>query len=142
LTGWSARARISTVADLPWVPLADREPRGQYVVLLSYLPLRRLTSTPWFFRDVLRVRRQLARSQGLIGYSLRARPLRKEYWTLSVWDSERALLAFVKEPPHGDVMRSLRSKMGAPGFVRWRISGTAPLPSWEEAMARNVGGAC
>ena len=126
--------------DLPWVAVADREPAKQYVALLSYLPLKRLTSTPAFMWDVQRVRGQLSRASGLIGYSLRARPLRKEYWTLSVWDSEKALLDFVKGQPHGDVMGSLRSKMGRTDFLRWRIGGGAPLPTWEDAMARRSTG--
>ncbi len=122
--------------DLPWTSFADRDAEREYVALLSYLPLRRLSSTPAFFRDVQRIRGQLARSDGLVGYSLRARPLRKEYWTLSVWESERALLAFVKEQPHGGVMSSLRARMGPTRFVRWRLSGAETLPGWDEAMSR------
>jgi heme-degrading monooxygenase HmoA len=94
------------------------------------------TATLAFFRDVQGVRAQLARSEGLVGYALRARPLRREYWTLSVWESERALLAFVKEQPHGGIMGSLRGRMGATKFVRWRVGAADPLPGWEDAMRR------
>jgi hypothetical protein len=128
------------VPDLPWTSFAQREPGREYVVLLSYLPLRRVTSTLAFVRDVQRIRGQLARADGLIGYSLRARPLRREYWTLSVWESERALLSFVKEQPHSGVMASLRGRMGATSFVRWRLEGAAPLPTWNEAVGRAVAG--
>jgi len=122
--------------DLPWTSFAERAPERECVALLSYLPLRRLSSTLPFLWDVMRVRRQLARSSGLVGYSLRASPLRREYWTLSVWESERALLAFVKTPPHSGLMRSLRGRMGATSFVRWRLSGADPLPTWDDAMRR------
>ena len=108
------------------------------MALLTYLPLKRLASTPAFVRDVQRIRGQLARSPGLIGYSLRAKPLRKEYWTLSVWDSERALLAFVRGQPHSGVMSSLRNRMGPTKFVRWRVSGSAALPTWDEAIRRGA----
>ena len=30
--------------DLPWTSFAEREPKRQYVALLSYLPLRRPSS--------------------------------------------------------------------------------------------------
>lgn len=122
--------------DLPWTSFADREPDREYVALLSYLPLRRLSSTLVFFRDVRRIRGQLARSHGLVGYSLRARPLRKEYWTLSVWESERALFAFVKELPHSGVMSSLRRRMGATRFLRWRLGAGEAQPTWDDAMSR------
>jgi hypothetical protein len=129
---------MGSVPDLPWTSFAQREPEREYVALLSYLPLRRLTSTLAFFRDVGRVQAQLARTEGLAGYALRARPLRMEYWTLSVWESERALLTFVKEQPHGGVMASLRGRMGATKFVRWRVGATDPLPGWEDAIRRAV----
>ena len=126
--------------DLPWVAVADRDPTKDYVVLLTYLPLKRLTSTPAFLRDVQRIRGQLSRASGLIGYSMRARPLRREYWTLSVWDGERALLDFVRHRPHSDVMSALRNRMGPTDFLRWRIGGSAPLPTWDDAMTRRTSG--
>jgi hypothetical protein len=38
-----------------------------------------------FFRGVSAVRKQLANADGLVGYTLRAKPLARDYWTLSVW---------------------------------------------------------
>ena len=122
--------------DLPWTSFVQRVSEREYVALLSYLPLRRLSSTLPFLWAVQQVRRQLARSTGLVGYSLRASPLRREYWTLSVWESERALLAFVKTQPHNGLISSLRGRMGATSFIRWRLGGTDPLPTWDEAMRR------
>ncbi len=62
---------------------------------LSFLPLRRVWRIPWFLAQTLEITRRLARSPGLVGYFLYARPLAKEFWTLSVWTDEddRALLA-------------------------------------------------
>jgi len=122
--------------DLPWRSFADRERGRDSVALLSYLPLVHRSSTLAFLRDVQRIRGQLARSDGLVGYTLRARPLRGDYWTLSVWESERALFAFVREQPHAGVMSSLRRRMGGTRFVRWRLGADEPLPDWDEAMRR------
>jgi hypothetical protein len=119
--------------------MAARDPEREYVALLSHLPLRRYTSSFVFLRDVLRIQGQLREARGLIGYSLRARPWSKQYWTLSVWESERALLDFVKAQPHAGVMASLRGRMGETGFVRWRLAGSEPLPTWDAAMARAQG---
>jgi heme-degrading monooxygenase HmoA len=136
LTGRRPTGEDIAVPDLPWVAVANREPAKEYVALASYLPLRRLTSTPVFVLDVRRIMSQLGRAPGLLGYSLRARPLRKQYWTLSVWESDRALLEFVRGQPHATVMGALRSRMGPTAFVRWRVSGAGPLPTWDDAMAR------
>jgi heme-degrading monooxygenase HmoA len=127
---------VWTVPDLPWTSIGERVPEGEYEVLLSYLPLARLSSTVAFLLAVRRVRRQLAGAKGLIGYSLRATPFRRQYWTLSVWESERALLAFVWAQPHSGLMSSLRGRMGVTRFVRWRIRGTDPMPAWVDALRR------
>jgi hypothetical protein len=59
------------------------EPGTGYLVMASHLPLKRITATVRFFRGVSAVRKQLATADGLIGYTLRARPLARDYWTLS-----------------------------------------------------------
>jgi hypothetical protein len=51
---------------------------------------------PKFFRFVFGIRRQLAESEGLIGYSLDAHPLAKEFWALSVWEDRDSLWRFVQ----------------------------------------------
>lgn len=122
--------------DLPWVDAGPRDLGGEQVALLSQIPLRSYRATFRFLRDVWRVQQQLQEAAGLIGYSLRARPLSRQYWTLSVWESDRALLDFVRTPPHADVMSTLRGHMGPTRFVRWRVPGADPLPTWEHAIAR------
>jgi hypothetical protein len=56
------------------------EPATGYLVMVSHLPLRRITATVRFFRAVSAVRKQLATAEGLIGYTLRAKPLARDYW--------------------------------------------------------------
>ena len=60
--------------DLPWTSRSHMEPSPEYLVMASHLPLRRLSSTVRFFRAVNAVRGQLAHTDGLIGYTLRAKP--------------------------------------------------------------------
>ena len=45
------------------------------------------------------MRKQLAAAGGQIGYTLRARPLARDYWTLSVWTDSIALREFMRTPP-------------------------------------------
>ena len=77
--------------DLPWTAHAEMEPGTGYLVMTSHLPPKRITATVRFFRAVSAVRRQLATADGLIGYPLRAKPLARDYWTLSVWKDDTAL---------------------------------------------------
>jgi hypothetical protein len=55
------------------------EPGSDYLVMASHLPLKRIFSTVRFFQGVSAVRKQLAAADGLVGYTLRARPLARDY---------------------------------------------------------------
>jgi hypothetical protein len=83
--------RFGAVPDLPWTTRAEMEPGSDYLVIASHLPLKRIPSTVPFFRGVWAIRKQLASADGLVGYTLRAKPLARDYWTLSVWTDETAL---------------------------------------------------
>jgi len=120
----------------PWKTVQQPVPTREYVALLSQLPLESFRALPAFLSYTREIEGQLKRAPGLIGYSMKARLLRKVFWTLSVWESVAALKAFVDEPPHGDVMAALRGKMGRTRFVQWRIAGFQCPPSWEHALKR------
>jgi heme-degrading monooxygenase HmoA len=91
-----------------------------------------------FSRYVRRIRRQLAETPGLIGYSMRANLFRHRFWTLSVWEDEMALMAFVEKDPHRTTMGALQPHMDATGFIRWKIAGPDVPPSWDDAMRRSA----
>jgi hypothetical protein len=122
--------------DLPWTTRADMKPGLEYLVMASHLPLNRVTSTVRFFRGVSAIRKQLAVTDGLIGYTLRAKPLAREYWTLSVWQDETALGAFMRTPPHAGLMTSLRPLLGPTKFTTWKISAADGHPSLTDALQR------
>lgn len=94
----------------------------------------RITATVRFFRGDFAVRKQLATTDGLIGYTLRARPLARDYWTLSVWNDNTALREFMRTPPYVQVMTSLKPYMGPTKFVTWTISAADGRPSMAGAL--------
>lgn len=116
------------------------EPGTTYLVMASHLPLKRLSSTPRFFRAVLAVRKQLAKAEGLVGYTLRAKPLARDYWTLSVWKDEPALREFMRTSPHAQIMGSLRPFMGPTTFVQWEMGASEGRPGWGTAKQRLTSG--
>jgi heme-degrading monooxygenase HmoA len=83
---------------------------------------------------VAAIRKQLAGADGLVGYTLRAKPLARDYWTLSVWQDETALRAFMRTPPHVGVMSSLRPLMGPTKFVTWQASAADGRPTLAGAL--------
>jgi hypothetical protein len=64
-----------------------------------------------FLRDAMRVRTLVRRSEGALGVSLVARPLRREFETLSAWRDRESLNAMVRAEPHRSVMGRYRAAM-------------------------------
>jgi hypothetical protein len=122
---------------LPWKQFSEPDAHAEYLVVLTYLPVKRLLRLPRFLAYVRAIRRQLeARPDGLVGYSLLAKPHRSRYWTLSAWADAGALAAFIGQSPHRDAMTGLRTAL--PGFqtTRWTVSGGELPPTWQDALAR------
>jgi quinol monooxygenase YgiN len=125
-----------TMPTLPWRFFDHAEPERHYVALLSYLPLRSGRHVPGFLLHTLRIRAQLRRSRGLLGYSLRAELAAKRFWTLSAWQDEASLQDFVHARHHARTMTALTPHMGATRFIRWTAKGSELPPSWEDALRR------
>ena len=120
----------------PRVTFRQPDPDREYLVLLSELPSQRFRDLGAFLLYTWRIQGQLRRTSGVLGYSLLARIFKRQFWTLSVWESEAALHQFVVDNPHGQVMTALQGKMGQTHFVRWSLRGAAFPPRWQDALAR------
>jgi quinol monooxygenase YgiN len=123
----------------PWRTLSSPDPNGDFVALLSYLPLKSYWRVPQFLIYTGQVMRQLAAAQGLLGYSVLAHPFSKRFWTLSAWENEAALRAFVQHPPHVRLMAALTPHMGETKFVHWMVNGSQLPLGWDDALRRFVG---
>ena len=67
----------------PWRSFGSSAPDSDAVALLSYLPVKSFWRVPPFFLYAVRVMPQLSSAPGLLGYSLLAHPIAKQFWTLS-----------------------------------------------------------
>ena len=121
---------------LPWKSFAAAESGKEYAALLSHLPLNKWSAMPKFMRFTLQIRRQLASSEGLVGYSLDANVPGKEFWTLSVWEDEESLREFVRRVPHRTVMKDLLPHMGQTEFFPFKVDGSSVPPDWDDTRRR------
>ena len=119
-----------------WKTLGALDADAEYLVLASSIPPKSHSSTWSMFRGSRVVRQQLLTTDGVLGFSMLAEPLRKKYATLSVWRDEEALDAFASTHPHARLMAELAPSMNEPKFVRWTISGSDGRPSWTDALSR------
>jgi len=118
-----------------WRRFADVHAGRDYVVLATVLELRSASTLPRFEWFSLRISRALSRSDGLVGWSFRGR-FPTTYWTLSVWESHRDLLRFVRSPAHASAMRALAGRASRFGATRWSADAGELPPSWAEALRR------
>lgn len=124
------------MVDTPWRSLLPPDRGREYLALLSYLPLKGFRKMLTLQRQTNKIGAQLASTPGLLGYSFRAKLLSHRFWTLSIWEDERALMAFVARDPHRATMGTLQPYMAETAFTRWPIRGSDVPPSWVDAMQR------
>ncbi|WP_261559797.1 DUF3291 domain-containing protein [Frankia tisae] len=129
---------------IPWTIPPDRKPGaahtsgtnpadGAIEVMASHFVLTSTRHTVAMLRSAMAVRRAVLAAPGALGVSLVARPLRREYWTLSAWTDRAALDAFVGDPRHREAMRRLGPAMARSRFVFWRPRASAGAPTWAQA---------
>jgi hypothetical protein len=121
---------------LPWKSFASPETDKEYTAMASFLPLDEFRAVPKFVRYTRQIQRQLAGSEGLIGYSTDANVVGKEFWTSSVWEDAQALRRFVHRTPHDEIMGDLLPEMGQTEFVQWKAKGASVPPDWGSAKER------
>jgi hypothetical protein len=121
---------------LPWKTFGTIEPDREYFVMASMLPLKSYLRIPQFLRLTMAIRGQLARSEGLVGYTLTTEIPSKRFLTLSAWSDEEHLNAFAAAMPHLEVMRKLRPHMEPTTFVTWGAQASELPVSWKTARER------
>jgi hypothetical protein len=83
-----------------------------------------------------RIRRQPARSEGLVGYALNAELTRKTFWTVSAWVGEDVLQRFNRADPHHAETAAIKPMMLPTTFVFWAgKAGDLPV-DWQDVRAR------
>ena len=125
---------------LPWKTLQAIDSDRQYVAMASHLPLLAQRSVPGFLRDTMRIRRQLARAPGLVGYALNAELTRRTFWTFSAWVDEPSLSEFAAAEPHRRLTQRLQPRMGETRFQFFPIRGRDLPLSWSEVRRRLAAG--
>ncbi|WP_100497964.1 antibiotic biosynthesis monooxygenase [Geodermatophilus chilensis] len=122
---------MPVIPDLPWT--AEHVGEGPGVVMVTHLHLRRLRDVPAFLRDSLAIRAQAAAAPGARSLYLRAQPLARHFTTVSRWDDQAAVVAFVRTDPHRAAMRRRGPEMRE--FSNRSHPGTGTVPTVQTAAA-------
>lgn len=122
--------------DFSWQSFADPEPESELVGVLGQLRPSRYRTVPRVMLSSRRIESQLAESDGLVGYALRAELLDRRFWAVAVWEDEESLEDFVGTDPHAGIRAALREKMEEGHFQTFDVSGEEVPMDVDEAIAR------
>jgi heme-degrading monooxygenase HmoA len=98
---------------------------------VTRLRVRSLLFLPAFARYVFLSWRQVVRADGFRGGRLLI-DRHLTFWTLTVWETERAMKAFRGAAAHAKVMPRLVHWCDEASYAHWALSGDR-VPSWQEA---------
>ena len=101
------------------------------LVSVTRLRVRSLMFLPAFLWQTFLSQRQVVRAPGFSGGRLLV-DAKRTYWTLTVWQDERALRAFRGSAPHAKVMPRLVEWCDEASYAHWVPNGDS-VPSWQEA---------
>ena len=118
-----------------WAP----DKNGDFVALLSYLPLKSYWRVPQLLLCTAQVVKQLATADGLLDYSVLPIRCPSGSGRSLVWRDGDALRAFVHHPPHVRVMAGLAPYMDRRSSCSgWSRGSQLPL-RWDDAFGRFSG---
>ena len=118
------------MVPLPWKTRTCGADGDELVASVTRLRLARWRDVPRLLVIALRLRRAFRLGEGGLAVGLAAQPLRRTFWTLTLWRDEAALLAYVRPPAHAAALRSFRNALADTTSARWR---TRRRPTWSEA---------
>lgn len=124
------------MSELSWITIREPDPTREYVLMLTYLPLKSFRTIPRFKRYTREIEKDLQRSEGIVGFSIVSQALRRRFWTLSAWEDDTALMNFVYQLPHNEAVKELKGDLTEFRRVRWTACGSELPPDWEESLAR------
>lgn len=104
---------------------------------VTRLRIRRFYFLPGFLWYTLRAQRQAEHAPGFHGGRLLV-DAHSTYWTLTLWDNERAMKAFRGTSAHGKVMPKLANWCDEAAYSHWEPQEEI-VPSWPEACQRLFG---
>ena len=124
---------------LPWSTGPADASEGPHSAMASRFKLKRHRDVVPFLRASMRLRKEAAAAPGNVGLGLAANPFTKTFWTLSTWESQDALRAFVAGEPHRAVVARFKDASASADFTFWDIAAPATPPTWQQATIRLAG---
>lgn len=126
--------------DFSWQAFVEPEPESELRGVVGELRPSRYRTVPRVLQNTRRIESQLADSNRLVGYALRANFFRRRFWAVAVWEDEESLQKFVTSKPHVEIMAALKGEMEMSRFNRFDVVGEEVPMEIDEAIERVTSG--
>jgi hypothetical protein len=100
-------------------------------VSVTRLRMRFFRHLPLIWWNTFLMQRQVVRSAGFVGGRL-LMDAHRTYWTLTMWESEKAMKAFRGSGAHANAMPRLPKWCDEAAYAHWETS-DGTVPEWPEA---------
>jgi hypothetical protein len=111
---------------------------GPYLLIATYLPLTHWRHLFQFFKLSSQIQQEMRKTPGVIRFSVRAKVLRKQFWTCSVWKmpgAEDRVESFVYSGNHNGAVNAFAHwDNKGQSFVRWTSDSTEIR--WPDVLKR------
>jgi hypothetical protein len=115
----------------PWTSTATPAPDATVHVVVTEFHLPRMRDTLPFLRSTRQITASLREAEGLVGYALQARILRRTYRTVSAWRSPDDARRFARAGAHGRIAGTARAAEQPKAVARWDAPASETPPPWE-----------
>ena len=112
---------------IPWKRGPGRGPGA--VVSSTYTEFERFRDMPGAAIAALRFRHAFPSTAGAIGISLVMQPFARRSWSVSAWETEADLQAFLRSPAHLAIVRRYRSTVRVSGKT-WTVDQFRLRDAW------------
>ena len=102
--------------------------------MVEYVRLKRCSQTLAFMQLSMRVYKQARVAAGYYAGGIRAKWWRGQFYTYTIWEDRDSMTAFVRTPPHAEVVAVI-TEFAAPGSCYVEFVSETP-PDWDAAQRR------
>lgn len=108
--------------EFAWKSFVEPGPESELQGVVGYLNPSGYRTVPKILWYTRKIEAQLAESEGLVGYALRANLTQKKFWAVAAWETDESLQNYVETDPHAGIRRALKPAMEESWFIRFDVS--------------------
>ena len=122
--------------EFAWKSFSEPDPESVLQGVVGYLHPSEYRTVPKVLWRTRKIEAQLAESDGLVGYALRAKLAQKKSWAVAAWENDETLQNYVESTPHAEIRGTLKREMKESWFKRFDVSGEEVPLNIDEALKR------